>query len=147
MTSRVVCDSNIFIAVALREPFSERAEALIELWHSTDVQVVVPYLFRYEVTSVVRKQIARGNLTLELGRVALSSLLNEPVQTIADDELLHRAFELATRLNRPAAYDSMYLALAERYQCEFWTADLKFYNASIHTFDWIKWVGNFTPST
>ncbi len=147
MTSRVVCDANIFIAVSLQEPFSEHAEALIESWRSSDVQVVVPYLFRYEVTSVIRKQIARGNLPLELGRVALASLLSEPVQTIADDGLLHRAFELATRLNRPAAYDSIYLALAERYQCHFWTSDLKFYNATIHTFDWVKWVGSFTPQT
>ena len=145
MTSWVVCDSNIFLAVSLQEPFSEQADALIEAWRTTGVQIAVPYLFRYEVTSVLRKHIARGNITLEQGQAGLLALLREPLQVVADDPLLQRAFALANRLNRPAAYDSMYLALAERLQCEFWTADMKFYNASNHTFNWVKWVGHFTP--
>ncbi len=33
------------------------------------------------------------------------------------------------RLNRAAAYDSFYLALAESLGCELWTADQRLHNA------------------
>ena len=145
MTSWVVSDANIFLAVALRETISRQADALIELWRTADVQIAVPYLFRYEITSVIRKHVARGTLSLENGRIGLASLLNEPVQIFADDALLKRAFELAHTLNRPVAYDSVYLALAERLDCEFWTADLKLFNAANQTLGWVKWIGDFMP--
>jgi predicted nucleic acid-binding protein len=49
-----------------------------------------------------------------------------------------RAFDLANRLNRPAAYDTHYLALAEHLDCEFWTADERLTNAVKSTLPWVK---------
>ena len=60
-----------------------------------------------------------------------------------DDELLKRGYELATRLNRPTAYNSRYLAVAERLQCEFWTADERMFNAVTQDLNWVKWLGSF----
>lgn len=60
-----------------------------------------------------------------------------------DDALLERAFELAAVHNRPAGYDCVYLALAERLQCEFWTGDLRLVNAVSESLAWVKWCGNF----
>ena len=39
------------------------------------------------------------------------------------------AFAWTRRLNRAAAYDSFYLALAEGLQCDLWTADRRLFNA------------------
>ncbi len=50
--------------------------------------------------------------------------------------------ELAHRLRLPSAYACHYLALAERYRCELWTGDQKFYNTVKATIPWVKWVGS-----
>jgi hypothetical protein len=41
------------------------------------------------------------------------------------------------------AYDSQYLAVAERLKCEFWTADSRLVNAVAPHLTWVKWMGNF----
>ena len=65
---------------------------------------------------------------------------------MSDDSLLKRAYELATQYNRPTAYDSQYLAVAERLNCEFWTADERLANAVGNDLSWVRWVGNFSET-
>jgi predicted nucleic acid-binding protein len=62
--------------------------------------------------------------------------------TVADTALLKRAYELATQFDRPTAYDSQYLAVAERYQCDFWTADERLFNAVTASLPKVRWLGN-----
>lgn len=143
MTSWVVADSGVFLAVVLNEPYSTQADALIALWKQDGIRIAAPYLFRYEAVAVVRKHVARGTLKPEDGVAALEKLLLEPVKVFMDDDLLRRAYELATRFNRPTTYDSQYLAVAERLGCEFWTADERFFNILTHDLNWVKWVGSF----
>ena len=59
--------------------------------------------------------------------------------------LLAQAYEVATRFNLPRTYDAEYLALAERLNCEFWTADEVLVNSVQAKFPNIRWLGNFTP--
>jgi predicted nucleic acid-binding protein len=59
-------------------------------------------------------------------------------------DLHERAWHLAAQLDRPTAYDSHYLALAQILGCEFWTADERLYNASRPHFPWVRWLGSFT---
>lgn len=143
MTSWVVADSNIYLATIIPDLQTERADALIAHWIVQDYTIAAPYLFRYEVMSVVRKHVARETLTDDEGRQALSNLLAQPIQYFADDDLLNRAYELAKLHDRPAGYDSVYLALAERLNCEYWTADLRLFNAINRVFKPIRWLGDF----
>lgn len=76
--------------------------------------------------------------------MAREKLLVSPILLFTDDNLMRRAYELATQLNRPTAYDAKYLAVAERFQCELWTADERLFNAVSSTLPWVKWLGNFT---
>jgi predicted nucleic acid-binding protein len=143
MTSWVVADSGIYLAIALKEPQAKQAQALIERWRQILMRVAAPYLFRYEVVSVIRKHIARGYISLEDGTNAVNELTQLPVTFYSGKSIADRAFELANEHNRPSAYDSFYLALAEQLQCEFWTADLKLFNAVSQKLAWVKWLGNF----
>ena len=146
MTSWVVADSNVYLATVIDDPQVERADALIAMWTEQHITVAAPYLFRYEVMSVVRKHVARGTLSATEGRDGLTWLLRQPIQFFADDRLIERGYELASLYHRPAGYDSVYLALAERLDCEFWTADLKFFNVVSANSASIKWIGSFRPS-
>lgn len=143
MASAVVVDSGIMLASVLAEAHSEKARALIGWLIGQGATIVVPTLFLYEVVAVLRKNVYRGLLSPGEALKHRDVLLAQPVQPMIDSGLLRRAYELAEQFNRPTAYDSQYLALAERLGCEFWTADERLFNATNQQLKWMKWVGNF----
>ncbi|MDQ6693713.1 MAG: type II toxin-antitoxin system VapC family toxin, partial [Chloroflexota bacterium] len=49
---------------------------------------------------------------------------------------------LAKQFDRPRAYDTAYLAVAQMYGCELWTADEKLYNAVGGQLPWVRWLGD-----
>ncbi len=58
----------------------------------------------------------------------MSSALALPIQLVEDPELHLHAAQIARDCGLAAAYDSHYLALAERYDVELWTTDQRFHN-------------------
>lgn len=142
----VVVDANILIAFALSdEPLYTKANQILAVWQSSGEYLIAPRLFRSEITAVVRKGVYQGRMTVEQGRAMLEQLLMYPLEFHEDDALLKQAYELAVRFNRPRAYDSQYLALAERFQCDFWTADERLVNSVQAQFKRIRWLGAWTP--
>ncbi len=55
-----------------------------------------------------------------------------------------RAIELAEQYSLPATYDAHYLALAERNQCEYWTADTRLWNAIAGKLNWVYLLGDYS---
>lgn len=144
MASWVVADSGIFIATVLEETYTKQADALVNYWYQHDFQIAAPVLFRYEIISVMRKAVYRQQLSTTEAVERRGILMVQPVELMLDDTPLKRAYELATRFNRPATYDSQYLAVAERLGCEFWTADERLYNSVTPHLNWVRWLNNFT---
>lgn len=140
--SDVVLDSGVFIASVFPEDFTPQAKHLIQQLHADNTTPHAPYLLRYELTAVSRKAVYQGRITAEEGQRALDKLLGYPVTLHFDEGLLKRGYELAAEYNRPTAYDTQYLALAERLSCAFWTADERMFNAVKERFSDIFWLGN-----
>ena len=92
--------------------------------------------------AVVRKAVYQSRVTPDEGLRIRDALLNHPLVLHFDDALLKRGYELATRYNRPTAYDAQYLALAERLSCDFWTADERMFNAIKDHSPNIHWLGS-----
>jgi predicted nucleic acid-binding protein len=141
-TSYAVLDSGILLATVQTEPHTEHAKTLINQLAQEQVQMIAPVLLRYELVAVARKWVYRELTTPDKAKTALETLLHYPVTTVIDDALLRRAYELAMEHNRPTAYDAQYLAVAERYQCDFWTADERLFNAVNGKFPRVYWLGN-----
>ena len=141
-TSYVVLDSGILLATVQTETFTEHAKTLIARLADEQIEMIAPVLLRYELVAVVRKWVYRELTTPENARTALNTLLRYPVTTVIDDALLRRAYALAMEHNRPTAYDAQYLAIAERYQADFWTADERLFNVVSGKFPRINWLGN-----
>jgi predicted nucleic acid-binding protein len=79
-----------------------------------------PDLLRIEVTSVVRRHVQAGRLTLDQAAGAIHDVLDLPVRVFATAPLLPRVWELRDNLS---AYDACYVALAEALETPLLTAD------------------------
>lgn len=138
MTSWVCVDSGIVLKLVLNEPDSDKADALWTSWVQSGRQPVAPYLFTFEITAVLRKHVYRGTLTEADGVYALERALAFNVVLLSPDDLHVRAWNLATRFNRPTACDAHYLALAEELECAFWTADQRLHNTVKDELGWVR---------
>jgi len=127
--SRVCVDSNVVIKRAVDEDASDAVRTLWERWERDDIQIVAPTLVWYEIASSLRKKVVREALTEDEAGDALDKLLRLQLSMLSIPGHQRRAWEMANELDRPQAYDSHYLAVAEYADCPFWTADRRLYNA------------------
>jgi predicted nucleic acid-binding protein len=82
-------------------------------------------------------------MSVEEAREAVRGALMLGVRLLHPSNISLKAFDLAARFDRPAAYDTHYLALAEMMEGEFWTADERLYNAVRDDFPRIHWLGDY----
>jgi predicted nucleic acid-binding protein len=141
--SPVCVDANIVIKLVVPEPDRPLALALWEKWLSEDREIVAPYLFSFEITSAIWRKAKRGLMSVEEAREAIHGALMLGVRLLHPSGISLRAFDLAARFDRPAAYDAHYLALAEMMEGEFWTADERLYSAVRDDFPNIRWLGDY----
>lgn len=145
MSYRTCVDASVALKLVLAETDSDLADALWRHWLDHGVEIIAPYHFVFETTSVIRGRVHRGLFTPEQGRKALEILQTQNVQFLHPSELVERAWELAEQFNRPTVYDCFYLALSEFAGCELWTADRRLYSVVNHELSWVKWLGDFRP--
>lgn len=143
--SPVCVDANIAVKLVIPEPDRPLALALWEKWLDEDREIIAPYLFSFEVTSAIWRKAQRGLMSVAEAREAVHAALMLGVRLLHPPGLSLRAFDLAARFYRPAAYDAHYLALAEMTEGEFWTADERLYNAVREDFPNIRWLGDYCP--
>lgn len=103
----MVLDASVILELLLRTPASD---ALVDRILSGGEQLHAPHLVDIEVAQVLRRYVARGELTEPRGREALDVLTVFPVTRYAHEPLLSRIWQLRDRLT---AYDAAYVALAE----------------------------------
>lgn len=83
----------------------------------------------YEVSNALHKRITAGEITSE-DAVRLMETLESWRIAFYDASSFHfDAFQLAARFGQRTIYDSHYLVLAQALECEFWTADERFYRS------------------
>lgn len=140
MAESVVVDSNILLATVLPETYSAAARDLLRHWITNEIQLSAPLLIQYEVTAILRRHVYTGRLTANEARRHLEVLLDLDLRYYRSKYLSLRAYEMATRLNQPRAYDAHFLAVAELLDCEFWTADERLVNAVGGVFPWVHGV-------
>ena len=137
MTKYLVVDASF--SIRLVAPHSQRDyfRALSQQWLAKDFEFCAPSLWIYEVTSALTKLVRFGELSEGQGREILQLLRKSEIQLFEMDEILvEKSFAWTMQLNRTAAYDCFYLALAESLDCELWTADQRLVNAANQP--WVK---------
>ncbi len=119
----MVIDASILLKLLLPEKRSDDIRRLWGRWVEQDAEIVAPFLLAYEVVSVLRNKVFRGELSPEAGEAAFVAFRSQEVSLLHPDGIEEKAWELAKRWNLPTSYDAAYLALAEVMDYEFWTAD------------------------
>jgi len=130
MTASVVLDASFAFQLVLPGSRQASFEEQVRQWKHQGCALLAPALWLYEMTSALCKTVRLGELAPAEGQRALALAQRLGVHLIPpDDAQAQSAFAWTLRLNRAAAYDSFYLALAEAAQCELWTADRRLCSA------------------
>lgn len=139
----VVVDANIAVKWVTNEHDSPEAVSLYQAWTNQSEFVIAPPIFRSEVTNVLHRKIRRGELDFANAMNAVESLfaavsIQEPASLYTDALSIARAIDVA------AAYDPIYLALAEVERCDLWTADKRFVRAVGYKSPRVRWIGELS---
>jgi predicted nucleic acid-binding protein len=134
-------DASFALKLVLAETESEQVEGLWRSWIDDNLEIVAPYHLLFEVTSVIRNHVYRQILSVKAGEMAFTAIQAQQILFLHPQNLDLRAWQLAQQYNRPTAYDTYYLALAELQGCPLWTADKRLYRAVQNDLPWVHCVG------
>lgn len=143
MASQICVDASVALKLVLNEEHSDRARALWASWIADEVEVIAPFHLAFEVTSVIRNHVYRGEISAQAGEWAFTAIHAQDIRLAHPAGLLERAWQLSQQFSRPTAYDTAYLALAELRGCALWTADGRLYRAVQGALAWVKWLGDY----
>ena len=118
----IVLDACVAIKWFVPEQGTDDAVRLLE---HADILFLAPDIFPAEVANGLLRQHREGFLPENLLEAAIAELDAVMPQLVSSASLLRGAAALALRLRHPI-YDCLYLALAERWDTVFVTADEKF---------------------
>jgi predicted nucleic acid-binding protein len=143
--NEVVVDASLAVAWIVPESHTSAARQLLLNWVQRHTLRLVPCLFAPEAGTALLRHLQRGTLRPGSVHELLGELLNSVYVVPEDHCLALRATAIATQLGLAKIYDSLYLALAEKEDCEFWTGDRRFAQAARPTFPRVHWVGESVP--
>ena len=144
MNELVVVDASLAVKWLVEEEDSDKAHAVLQSWVTQDVSRLAPYLLPFEVANALHRRVVRGELSVGASSRMIARLLASRLELHQTTGLHVKALETASRLNQGAAYDAHYLALAEEFGCELWTADERFFRAAISGVDNVRWLGDYS---
>lgn len=137
MTTYLTIDAGIAFKLIAPHPRQQLYIGQVTQWQRAGYQLCAPTLWAYEITSTFTKMVRFGKLSTATSREGLRLAHQLGVQLMApDEEQALKAFAWTERLQRAAAYDSFYLALAESLGCALWTTDKRLVNAVAQP--WVK---------
>lgn len=133
---KYVIDCSVAFKWAVMEVYRPKALLLRDDFRNGIHQLIAPDHFPAEIGNAFliserRKKIGPGD-----GALALTDVLLTVPVIVNSVSLLPRAYEIAHRYQR-TVYDCLYVALAEREQCDFITADDKLVNGLQATFPFV----------
>lgn len=140
--NKVVVDSSVAIKWFVPQPYSDRAQRILDEYQAGKVILLAPDLINAEVGNIVWKIHNFQGLAIADAKAILDAFQLLPFQLTPTADLLNDAFGLAATHKR-TVYDSLYVALSEREHCPFVTTDKKLVNAIGAHFPNVIWIGNW----
>ncbi|HSQ33178.1 MAG TPA: type II toxin-antitoxin system VapC family toxin [Gemmatimonadaceae bacterium] len=115
----IVVDASAMLELLLRTETGAAVEAKL---FRRDETIHAPALIDLEVAQVLRRFVARGDMTEARARASLDLLVAFPMERYSHETLVRRIWALRENLT---AYDAAYVALAEGLRAPLLTCDSK----------------------
>lgn len=125
----IVVDTSVALKWVLAEGDSANANALRRDCLRGREQIVAPTLLLYEATNTLYGAGRNGALPWPSIAQGLDDIVSVVQLRGPTAETTKGAVEIARLTTQTYAYDTQFLALAERLQCDLWTADERFLRA------------------
>lgn len=129
MPEEAVIDASVAFKLVVDEQDTPAAKALVLSLSRAGVSMIAPPFFPYEIVNGLHHQVVDGRLTPAAAIACFYNLEPFRIHLTTATDLHERALILADQLGQGSAYDSHYLALAQARDCDFWTADHRFFRA------------------
>jgi predicted nucleic acid-binding protein len=143
--ANVVVDSSVAIKWFVVEPYSDEARKILDGYKAEEINLLAPDLINPEVGNIVWKKHRIQDLSIEDAQEIIDTFKTITLTLTSSADLLEEAFSLAITHER-TVYDMMYVALANRENCQFVTADERMVNAIGKHFSDIVWIANWPPN-
>ena len=116
-------DASVALRWVLKDEKEPRVDALLHQWAVSKTDILVPPLFLSEIINALYLSVKRQRLHEDEAKLALQTIMQVGTRVLEPPELYLRSLELAIYYGTTNAYDTIYMALAEIEDCEFWTSD------------------------
>jgi len=120
---RLVIDNSVLISWALEEDEAGHIDTIKQIVSDDEVQLLAPFLLKYELLNVFRSVIAQGRARLDQILPKVEELAAFEISYITEVPFVD-IFQLAVKKDI-SAYDASYVWLAKEYQIPLFTLDLK----------------------
>ena len=121
---KFVLDASVAVKWVLPEIDTPRAQALRDDFRNHIHELIAPDIFPVEVAHALTRAERRGLIKPREADPKLADVLVTAPDLHSHLPLLRRAVEISSQW-RIGVYDCLYIALAEREQCQIVTADLR----------------------
>ena len=141
----IVVDSSVAIKWFVVEPYSDEARKILDEYKAGEINLLAPDLINAEVGNIVWKKHRLQALNVEEAREIIDTFGNITFTFTSCTDLLNKAYDLAIAHER-TVYDMMYVALSQKENCQFVTADERMVNAIGSHFPNVIWIANWFSS-
>ena len=139
---KYVLDSSIGFKTLVPEALTDKAELLLQDYKNAVHELLSPDVYPVEVIHALTRAERQGRITpAEGGKLYVSFMTSLP-KLRPYMSLLPRAYDISSNM-RVGVYDCLYVALAEREQCELATADDKLVKNLQPQFPFIRHLSTF----
>jgi predicted nucleic acid-binding protein len=121
---KYVIDASVALSWVLPRPLTAKAVQLRDDFQQQIHQLIAPSIYRGEVANGLTKAERQKLVAVGEARRLIADVLNALPALHPFEPLLDRAVDISSQ-TRAGFYDSLYVALGERENCEIITADEK----------------------
>lgn len=125
----IVLDASVAAKWVLVEEDTDKARAIFDAFTARRIALLAPQILPAEVASTLWKRVMRGLLPPDAATRLQTQFDSVMVPLSPIDDLVGTALGLAIRY-RHSVYDGLYLALAQRAEADFVTADERLFRVA-----------------
>lgn len=141
--ANLVVDSSVAVKWFVVEPYSAEARKILDEYQAGSISFLAPDLINAEFGNIIWKKHTLQGLAAADAQRIIDEFRALQFTFTSTATLLDEAYRIAVK-HRRTVYDSLYLALSQRENCQFVTADEKLVNAVGSPFPSLIWVANWT---